>query len=97
MLRSSSGRSLVFALLAGSLSGCGVSQPTAVVDSRSVNYALTGTGRSVVLESGLGDGIEPWQLLLASDVSGAALFAYDRAGYGLSDPSASFCTSKWCM
>jgi len=87
---SSTFRVTLLALFTAFANGCGdTSVRTAEVDGRSVAYALTGTGRSVVLESGLGDGLEPWQQVMASGVPGARLFAYDRAGYGQSTSSSS--------
>ena len=52
------------------------------VDGRTVAYFYSGSGPSVVFESGLGDGYEPWQTVLTSVSAKAAVFAYDRAGYG---------------
>lgn len=82
------------ALLGLVVAGCAANEPapglarkTAVVDGRNVTYVRSGSGRSVVLESGLGDGADPWQQVLAG-VEGASAFAYDRAGYGGSATSA---------
>ena len=49
------------------------------------NYVLRGSGApTVVLESGLGDGKESWAPIYDEVAQFAQVFAYDRAGYGVS-------------
>lgn len=46
-------------------------------------YALRGTGQpAVVLEAGLGDGMDSWATIYNDVATFATIFAYDRRGYG---------------
>lgn len=76
---------LLLTLLAGCSSLQGVS--TERIDDRSVEYALvrqqTGT---VVFENGLGGRIEWWAKVFPEISKETSAFAYNRPGYGKSDP-----------
>ena len=46
-------------------------------------YSVSGVGHpTVVLQSGLGDGKNPWSAVIAKLTSLHRVFAYDRPGYG---------------
>lgn len=68
-----------------SLVGCASVPTTGVVNEASTAisyYAKQGRKPTVVFESGLGDGKDKWQQVIAKMPDGVALFAYDRPGYG---------------
>ncbi len=53
------------------------------VDDVRLHYELAGAGATtVVLESGLGDGLDPWDDVFPAIAQFARVFRYDRAGYG---------------
>ncbi len=57
------------------------------VDGRSHAYFSAGQGEpTVVFETGLGDGMEGWVAMAEAAARFSRVFAYDRAGYGRSDP-----------
>jgi len=61
---------------------------TLKVDGTSSEVAIGGTGEgTVVLESGFGDGLDPWKPLLPVIGKFAHTFAYSRLGYGRSGPA----------
>lgn len=68
------------------LMACGPQPSTLSVANRSVEYFRGGTGRSVVFESGLGDGWASWTEVISSLTKTSTVFAYSRAGYGKSSP-----------
>jgi pimeloyl-ACP methyl ester carboxylesterase len=58
------------------------------VDSRSLYGWLTGEGEpTVVLEAGLGGTAQDWEKVRLQVAKFAAVFSYDRAGLGRSDPA----------
>jgi pimeloyl-ACP methyl ester carboxylesterase len=60
-----------------------------IVDGRTVEYAIRGTGKAIVVfEAGLGDGMDSWTQVIDSIAGFATTFAYNRAGYGGSARSA---------
>ncbi len=72
-------------LLLGIVSAC-TSLPgarTETVAGSVVEFTVRGTGRPVVvLEAGLGDGMDSWAQVVAPIAEFATVFAYNRAGYG---------------
>jgi pimeloyl-ACP methyl ester carboxylesterase len=57
------------------------------VGGRSVHIACSGTGSpTVILEAGLGDGLATWRQVQPAIARVTRVCAYDRAGYGWSDP-----------
>jgi len=76
---------LPFAIAIISFVGCASVPTTAVVNETSTAisyYAKQGRKPTVVFESGLGDGKDVWQKVIAKMPDGVAIFAYDRPGYG---------------
>jgi pimeloyl-ACP methyl ester carboxylesterase len=77
-------------LIVAALSGC-VSLPDSTVETvegRRVEFALTRRDTPpVVFENGLGGRMEWWQKVLPEVSKDAATFAYNRPGYGRSDPA----------
>jgi pimeloyl-ACP methyl ester carboxylesterase len=73
------------------LSGC-ASLPAvdiATVDQRQIEYALIKGGAPVVIfENGLGASMHSWDKVLPVIGKDATVFAYNRPGYGSSDPAA---------
>ena len=70
------------------LFGCATLTPKfeTALQSKRVAYAMAGQGSvTVVLESGLGDGMDTWEPVFHPISSFATTFAYDRPGYGGSD------------
>ncbi len=59
---------------------------TTVVDGRTYSYRSGGSGPKVVFEAGLGDDKDVWFQVLPEVARFSDVFAYDRAGYGGSDP-----------
>ncbi len=60
------------------------------VAGRRLNLVCMGTGRPVVvLDAGLGDWSPSWIRVQSRLASGTTACAYDRAGYGFSDPASS--------
>jgi pimeloyl-ACP methyl ester carboxylesterase len=56
-------------------------------DHRQMNFRCLGHGApTVILESGFGAGSQAWGMTQPKIASGARVCAYDRAGYGFSDP-----------
>lgn len=55
------------------------------VEGHRVEVASEGSGASVVLQAGLGDGLEVWAKIWPALSRGAHLYAYSRPGYGGSD------------
>lgn len=80
---------LILGLLAMLVSGC-ASLPnagTSQVADRRVEYALAGNGGvTVVFESGLGGTMDWWAKVFPEISKNATAFAYNRPGYGKSDP-----------
>lgn len=63
--------------------------PTGFVNTPSGRVAVYRSGHrgpTLVLQSGLGDGMEPWSVLVSELGDDQAVFAYDRPGYGDSRP-----------
>lgn len=57
-------------------------------DGRSLRAVVSGSGSDlVVLEAGLGGGADTWALVAPRLAEAATVVAYDRAGYGGSDPA----------
>lgn len=79
----------VFMSYAILVSGC-ASLPNSMtdqIDNRSVEYALTGNGNQVVIfESGLGGTMDWWAKVFPEISKNTTAFAYNRPGYGKSDP-----------
>jgi len=79
-------------LAAWLLTACAASptRTASVGSSPAIAYAYTpaGTAPTVVLQSGLGDGLGPWEAVGEALQGRRAVFAYDRPGYGAS-PAAS--------
>lgn len=71
------------------ISGC-ASLPHAVtdqIDKRRVEYALTRNGgQAVIFESGLGGTMDWWAKVFPEIAQHTTTFAYNRPGYGQSDP-----------
>lgn len=79
-------------LLATLLSACASlpNKSTAQIDSRRVEYALTGSGnQTVVFENGLGATMDWWVKVIPELGGNVSAFTYNRPGYGNSDPVAS--------
>ena len=78
--------------LAMLVSGC-MSLPnkaTTQIDNRRIEYALTGNGdKTVVFENGLGGKMDWWAKVIPELGGNVRAFAYNRPGYGNSDPVAS--------
>lgn len=76
-------------LLVACLSGC-ASLPGAVtenIEGHRVEFALTQHGSTpVIFENGLGGRMEWWEKVLPAISGHATTFAYNRPGYGNSDP-----------
>jgi|CXWL01.1.fsa_nt_gi pimeloyl-ACP methyl ester carboxylesterase len=76
-------------LCAALISGC-ASLPNAMtdqVDKRRVEYALTRNGgHAVIFESGLGGTMDWWAKIFPEISKNTTAFAYNRPGYGKSDP-----------
>jgi pimeloyl-ACP methyl ester carboxylesterase len=72
------------------LSGC-ASLPAvdvATVDQRHIEYALIKGGAPVVVfENGLGASMQSWDKVFRATGKDATVFAYNRPGYGNSDPA----------
>jgi len=84
-LKSRSAAILITALIALTPLGCAtVSRPdTASTSEGRYGYAIRGQGSpSIVLEAGLGNGMESWSALIPQIAEITQVFAYDRAGYG---------------
>ncbi|QSA97795.1 alpha/beta fold hydrolase [Methylococcus sp. EFPC2] len=76
-------------LLATMVSGCASlpDKTTAQIDNRRVEYALTRNGnKTVVFENGLGGTMDWWTKVFPEVAKNTTAFAYDRPGYGKSDP-----------
>jgi pimeloyl-ACP methyl ester carboxylesterase len=57
------------------------------VDGRTMHLRVGGSGTpTVVLDSGLGDSLAPWNDIFPAIAGFTRVVAYDRAGYGRSDP-----------
>ncbi len=60
----------------------------AEVDSHRIEYRVLGSGRpTIVMLSGLGDGMATFQDVAPELATNATVILYDRAGYGGSDPT----------
>lgn len=90
-------RALLSGLAAsGGLGACALTPSTSMdtrsstdVDGVDVSYRRRGTERPlVVFESGLGDGLDTWDGVIAALPADRAIFAYSRPGYGESTPLA---------
>lgn len=85
-------RLVICLLLATLASGC-MSLPnkaTAQIDNRRVEYALIRNGdKTVVIENGLGGTMDLWAKVLPKLRGNVTAFAYNRPGYGNSDPVSS--------
>ena len=71
-------------------SGCSALPPAqhAKVGGAQIAWVRTGSaGPTVVLQSGLGDGMSPWAAVMDRLPSAVATVAYDRPGYGASGPA----------
>ncbi len=83
---------LLTAFLMLALAGCaslqsGQKGQTVQVGASRIAYLQSGTGQPVaVFQSGLGDGKDVWADVIPRLSPGAAVFAYDRPGYGGSGP-----------
>ncbi len=79
----------VLLLWAALISGC-ASLPNAMTDQvsgRSVEYSLSRNGsQTVIFESGLGGSMDWWAKVIQEISINATVFAYNRPGYGNSDP-----------
>lgn len=81
-----------FVFLLAVFGGCLLSACTTIPTSRekhisanSINYSFRkGEGPVIVFQSGLGDGKEVWDKTLKHLPTSAAVFSYDRPGYGKS-------------
>lgn len=61
---------------------------TVEVYGRTGAYISEGSGRpTIVFEAGLGNGLEAWDPIIGAAAQLGTVFAYDRAGYGQSDPA----------
>lgn len=79
-------------LLAMLMSGCASlpNKATTQFDNRRVEYALTRNGdKTVVIENGLGGTMDLWAKVLPELPGNVTAFAYNRPGYGNSDPVSS--------
>ncbi len=79
-------------LLATLLSTCASlpNKSTAQIDNRRIEFALTGNGnQTVVFENGLGVTMDWWEKVIPELGGNVNAFAYNRPGYGNSDPVAS--------
>jgi pimeloyl-ACP methyl ester carboxylesterase len=79
-------------LLAILMSGCASlpNKTTARVENRRVEYALSGNGnQTVVFENGLGGTMDWWAKVLPELHGNVTAIAYNRPGYGNSDPVSS--------
>jgi pimeloyl-ACP methyl ester carboxylesterase len=77
-------------LLMALISGCSSVPNTTTenVNERRIEYALTQKGTTpIIFENGLGGKMEWWQKIIPGISSGATTFAYNRPGYGNSDPA----------
>lgn len=77
-------------LLAMLMSGCASlpNKATAQIDNRRVEYALSGNGgKTVVFENGLGGTMDWWAKVLPELGGNVTAFAYNRPGYGNSEPA----------
>jgi pimeloyl-ACP methyl ester carboxylesterase len=78
---------MAMAKITTALSGCASlpqSNTISTLDGK-YSYVVAGRGKpSVVLESGLGDGMKSWSVLFPQIEGITQVFAYDRAGYGKS-------------
>lgn len=80
------------ALLVAMLNGCASLQgaQTERVDNRQVEYALVRhAGGTVIFENGLGGRLDWWAKVFPEISKEATAFAYNRPGYGNSDPVSS--------
>jgi pimeloyl-ACP methyl ester carboxylesterase len=76
---------LLLALFMFALTGCASLPPaqTLQLGASRIAYMQSGTGRPVaVFQSGLGDGMDVWAAVINRVTPDAAVFAYDRPGYG---------------
>jgi pimeloyl-ACP methyl ester carboxylesterase len=72
------------------MSGCESlpNKATAQIDNRRVEYALSGNGgKTVVFENGLGGTMDWWAKVLPELGGNVTAFAYNRPGYGNSEPA----------
>lgn len=61
---------------------------TSRIDGSDIAWVRTGSARTtVVLQSGLGDGMSTWAAVIQRLPPSVASFAYDRPGYGASRPA----------
>lgn len=89
---------LYFLLLFATLvSGC-ASLPNVIteqIDNRRVEYSLTGNGNQIVIfENGLGGTMDWWAKVFPEISKITTAFAYNRPGYGASDPVSSLRDGK---
>jgi pimeloyl-ACP methyl ester carboxylesterase len=76
--------------LAMTLAGCASLPPrqSSDVNGKRISWVRAGAGAPiVVLQSGLGDGLEPWAAVIQRVAASSTVFAYDRPGYGGSQPA----------
>ncbi len=72
---------------AGPAGGEGSGRLVTLPDHRRMNFRCAGAGKpTVLLESGFGAGAEAWTRALPRIAGVTRVCAYDRAGYGFSDP-----------
>lgn len=79
-------------LLAMLMFGCASlpNKATAQIDNRRVEYALSGNGdKTIVFENGLGGTMDWWAKVVPELGGNVTAFAYNRPGYGNSDPVSS--------
>lgn len=77
-------------LLVGLLAGCAAlpATETGRIDQRRIEYAQIGHGSPVVVfENGLGPSMRNWSRVFPEIGKQATVFAYNRPGYGDSDPA----------
>lgn len=81
--------SLMTAVLFAGITACSSVKTTAMIPTPTgaVASSILGTGSpTVVLQSGLGDGKDSWEIVFAEIAKTNRVFAYDRPGYGSSPP-----------
>jgi len=79
-------RTVILCLLAVSIASA---QTVVDVDGRKVRVRIEGSGSpAVVFESGFSDSLDPWAAVFPEVAKMTRAFAYDRAGLGQSEPSA---------
>lgn len=99
---------MIIAISTLAFSGCATLPQSNTISTASGRYSYVASGHgkpAVVLESGLGDGMQSWARLFPKIENITQVFAYDRAGYGKSqgeyvhhdDPAAVMDAIRWVM